>query len=312
MNTTVSPPGSRRVPRRASRWLAGLASLALGAAFADAHAQATPSSSAQSSSPPPAVRALPPEERILVQAWADSETTLSSPMTGRITSIRSQMGGHFAQGDLLVGFECTEQEAKVRMAQAELNAASDTLEAKLRLKALESASDVEISAAAAAVNKAEAQLHLTRFQVTQCAVTAPFSGFVVRVAAKAHQTVTTGQPLLEIVSDAPPKLRVNAHSRLLSRIVVGTPLTVFIEETRRSYSASVSAVNARVDPVNQTIELEARLTQAASGLLPGMSGTAALARATSGTDTLSASAASTGAADARGARKSGGAGKSGR
>lgn len=220
-----------------------------------------------------------PEQRILVQVRADQETTLASPGTGRITALVAGVGERFAKDAVLVAFDCTEQTARAQIAQAELNAASDNLEAKVRLKALDSASDIEVSTAASAVARAEATLVLARYQVTQCQVLAPYSGSVVRAAVRNHQTVTAGQPLLEIVSDAPPRLRVSAHSRNLSQITVGTPLLVNIDETRRSYPATVSAINARVDPVNQTVELEARLNEVAAGLLPGMSGTASIAPA---------------------------------
>lgn len=220
------------------------------------------------------VQAQAPEQRVLVQVRADQETTLSSPGTGRVIQIVGGVGERFAKDAVLVAFECTEQVARQQIAQAELNAANDNLAAKVRLRALDSASDIEVSTAASAVARAEATLTLARHQVTQCQVLAPFSGLVVRTAVRNHQTVTTGQPLLEIVSDAPPRLRVSANSRALAQIAVGTPLSVAIDETRRSYPATVTAVNGRVDPVNQTVELEARLNDPAPGLLPGMSGTA--------------------------------------
>jgi len=40
----------------------------------------------------------------------------------------------------------------------------------------------------------------------------------------------------------------------------------------------VSLVNARIDPVNQTFEMEARVLGSANRLLPGMSGTAVMAK----------------------------------
>jgi membrane fusion protein (multidrug efflux system) len=219
-----------------------------------------------------------PEQRILVQVRADQETTLASPMTGRIVGLVSGVGERFPGGAVLAAFDCTEQQARLRIAQAELSAAGDNLEAKLRLKALESASDIEISTASAAVAKGEASLALARHQVGQCQVVAPFAGSVVRVAARNHQTVTTGQPLLEIISSAAPKLRISAHSRHLMQLRVGMPLAVTIEETRRTYSAIVTAVNTRVDPVNQSVELEARLRGFSPELMPGMTGTAVVDR----------------------------------
>ncbi len=96
---------------------------------------------------------------------------------------------------------------------------------------------------------------------------------------KPFQTTTVGQPLLEVISAGVPKLRVSANSRMFTKIRVGTPLKVTIDETGMTYNAHVSLINARIDPVNQAFEMEARISGAAPGLLPGMSGTAVLAPA---------------------------------
>ena len=45
-------------------------------------------------------------------------------------------------------------------------------------------------------------------------------------------------------------------------------------ETGRTYPATVALINARVDAVAQTIELEARMVNAEPDLLAGMSGVA--------------------------------------
>ena len=49
---------------------------------------------------------------------------------------------------------------------------------------------------------------------------------------------------------------------------------VAIDETRKTYPAKVSAINARVDAVAQTVELEARIDGKPPELLAGMSGIA--------------------------------------
>lgn len=219
---------------------------------------------------------LPPEQRILVQAWAETETVISSPMVGLILQIPTRPGTRFSKGELLVRYECTENEARAQIAQAELTAASENLEAKIRLQAMNAASEVEVTTAAAQVTKAEGQLKLSRFQVSQCQLLAPFDGYVVRVMGKPHQTTTVGQPMLELITAGTPKLRVSADSRLFTRIQVGTPLRVTIDETGQTIAATVSLINARIDPVNQTFDMEARVIGAAPGLLPGMSGSATL------------------------------------
>lgn len=218
-----------------------------------------------------------PEDRILVQAWAETETVISSPIVGLIKQIPSRLGTRFEKGDDLIQFECTENEAKAQIAQSDLTSATETLEAKIRLKAMDAASEIEVTTAAAQVAKADAQFKLAQHQVSQCKLPAPFSGYVVRVMGKPHQTATVGQQLIEIISAGTPKLRVSASSKLFTRIRIGTLLKVTIDETGLSYDAVVSMVNARIDPVNQSFEMEARLRMAGPNLLPGMSGTAVIA-----------------------------------
>ncbi len=223
-----------------------------------------------------------PEDRILVQAWAEMESVLGSPMIGLIQKIPSHVGLRFSKGQELIRFECTENEARAAIAQSELTAAGENLEAKIRLKAMNAASEIEVTVAAAQVSKAEAQLKLSQHQVQQCVVKAPFDGYVVRVLGKPFQTTTVGQPMLEIISASTPKLRVSADSKFFTRMRVGTPLQVTIKETGLIYKASVSSINARIDPVNQTFEMEARVQGSSAQLLPGMSGLATLLTAPPG------------------------------
>lgn len=202
------------------------------------------------------------------------ETTLVSPIAGQLSTVDASLGGRFAKNKVLVRLDCSEQNARLQMANAELASARENHEAKLRLQGLQQAGEVEVSMAASAVARAKAQVNLNSVQVKQCAVLAPFSGRVVKLLVKPHQGVTQAQPLLEIVSDGPLKLRLNAPARWVSWLKIGTPFEVDIDETAKRYPAVVSALNARIDAVSQTIELEATVTGAAEELLPGMSGTA--------------------------------------
>lgn len=228
-------------------------------------------------SAPSPVKLAAPEDRILVQAWAETETVISSPIIGLIQQIPARVGQRFNKGETLIAFDCTENEARALIAQSELTAASEALEAKIRLKSMDAASEIEVTTAAAQVAKAEAQLKLSQYQASQCKLQAPFAGNVVRVMGKPFQTTTVGQPLLEILSAGVPKLRVSASSKLFTKIKAGSALRVTIDETGLTYNAVVTQVNARIDPVNQTFEMEARIQGAAASLLPGMSGTAVLA-----------------------------------
>ena len=205
---------------------------------------------------------------------AARETVLSSRIQGTITSIAVTHGASFAKDKVLVSFDRGEQSARLAMAEAELAAARETHQAKLRMQGLQQASEVEVALAASAVSKAQAQISLYRAQIEQCTVKAPFKGRVVKLEAKPFQTVQPGQPLLEIVAAGPLVVRLNAPASWLQWVKPGTLFWFRIDETDKRYQAEVTALNGRVDAVSQTVEIEGALLKETPKLLPGMSGIA--------------------------------------
>ena len=222
--------------------------------------------------PAPAAEADPGAIRVLLSP--ELETTLVSQMVGRIVTLNASLGARVVKGQTVVAFDCSESQARLQMAQAEHAGASETLDVKTRLLQLEAAGESEVTLATAAANRSKAAIALSRSQLSQCHVVAPFTGRVVRAHVKPHQGVNVGSPLVELVSDGPPKVRLNAPSRLLRTLRVGTPFEVAIDETGKTYAAQVTAINARVDAVAQTVELEGVITGKPAELLAGMTGTA--------------------------------------
>lgn len=218
--------------------------------------------------------AQPVADDIRVLLTPEVETTLVSPILGRIRAVNVTLGSSFQKGRVLVDFDCQEQQARVNMGQAELVAARENHEAKLRLQGLQQAGEVEVNLAAAAVNKAQAQLDLYRTQAAQCVVVAPFGGRAVKVHVKPFQGVQAGAPLVEIVSTGPFKLRLNVPSKWLAWIKPGTPFEVTIDETGKTYAARITAINARVDAASQSVEVEGAIQNRSGELLAGMSGAA--------------------------------------
>lgn len=224
--------------------------------------------------PPAPVAEDPNAIRVLLSPQL--ETTLAAQMVGRIAALDAGLGATVKAGQALVTFDCQESQARMKMARAENAAARETLAVKQRLHKLQAAGDLEVSMARAEVLKSAAAIEVSQAQLAHCVVSAPFDGRVVKVHVKPHQGVNVGAPLVELVSDGPLKLRLNVPSRMLRQATVGTPIEVDILETGRTYVARVTAVNARIDAVAQTIELEASLDEGVGELLPGMTGVARL------------------------------------
>ena len=234
--------------------------------------------------PPPVVSAVvrapesfsPSNESVRVLLIPDGETTLSSPVTAKIKMLSASIGASVAGGQTLISFDCDEPVARLAMANAELAGAVESHEAKIRMQGLEQASDVEVALAASAAAKARGQVALQKAQVGQCNITAPWAGRVSKVHVRNHMSVTPGQPMLDLVKSGPLRLKMNIPSKTISKMRTGTMIDIAIDETGKTYQARVQAFNSRVDPVSQTIEIEAAISKHHPELLPGMSGVAIL------------------------------------
>ena len=242
-----------------------------------AAAQVAPAATRPDPSAPAAATSAADPEMPRALLIPERETTLVAQMVGIVQKLGGDMGSAFRQGAVLVRFDCAEQRARVGMARAEFNSAEQQHQAKVRLQGLSAAGEVEVSLAAAAVAKARAQIDLNNAQLAQCTVSAPFPGRVSRLHVREYQGVNVGQPLMDIVSTGPLRVRLNAPSRWLAWVRRGARFEVRVDETGGTYPAVVTAINSRVDAVSQTIEVEGKIAEDFADLLAGMSGNARFA-----------------------------------
>ncbi len=215
------------------------------------------------------------DKDISVLVASGDETTLSSQMAGKIKKIHFGLGESVAAGAVILEFDCEEQEAQLQSAEAEYRGARETHLTKMRLQALGAAGELEVTVAAAATDKARSQVSLRESQLAFCKVLSPFAGRLVKLRVKPSESVPIGQPLLEMVNPSSLKAQLYVPASWLNWIKPGTPLVIKTDGgDSKGYRARISKLNARIEGVSQTLELEARFDGPTKGLLPGMVGTA--------------------------------------
>lgn len=207
------------------------------------------------------------------------ETTLVAQMMGRIQQLDVGLGSEIEKDNTLVLFDCVESQARLDMAKAEYDGAHQNLRVKTNLRKLDAAGDAEVAIANAEARRTKASIDLSKAQLALCEIKAPFDGRVAKIYVKQFQGVNVGDPLIDIVSAGPLKIRLNVPSTMLKSLRVGAAFTVHVHETDTSYPATVTAINSRIDAVARSIELEGQLDDSFSELLPGMSGIALFAGA---------------------------------
>lgn len=210
--------------------------------------------------------------RVLIAA--SREAKLSAQMEGRLASLPKVAGAFFKQGEVLAEFDCRSTRAELAMAVARLEKAQRTLESQQALGKLNAVSDLDLALAKADLAEARARQQQVEASVSRCTIVAPYAGRVVRRVANQFETLGPGAPVLEIIESGPLRLELLVPSRWLGWLKTGTTFTVHVDEINRRVPARVTVLGSRVDPVSQTVSVQAVFTETVPGVLPGMSGNA--------------------------------------
>lgn len=203
----------------------------------------------------------------------DREAVLSSQISARVKTVRYQLGDYFPAGAELVTFDCSETIARRESLKAELNSARETHTAKLRLQGLGAAGELEVTLAAAAVERAVANVQQVDAQMVNCTLVSTFAGRISRVRVKPQESVSPGQPVVDIVDTGQLKAQIYLPSNMAVRLRVGQRLKLRFEDAAANVVAQISRMNPRIDGASQMIEVEARIEGNTRRLLPGMMGT---------------------------------------
>jgi RND family efflux transporter MFP subunit len=199
-------------------------------------------------------------------------TTLSSETAGSIDRLSVQEGERFKDGQVLVHIDCSQQRAQQDEAQAILGAAEQSRAVNRRMLELHSGGMLEANLAAAEVAKSQAKLHSIQVVLSKCTITAPYRGRVVEQKVREHQYVQAGQPMLEILDDTALEVEFIAPSRWLAWVRPGTAFQVQVDETGKTYGATVSRIGAKADAVSHSVKIVGEMDGKTNDLVAGMSG----------------------------------------
>jgi RND family efflux transporter MFP subunit len=209
---------------------------------------------------------------IRVQLVAATVATIGAPMSGRLSQFPLHDGDRFKQGQVLARFACAEKESALAHARAVLDSRTTVNESKQRLRALGTSSEVEYKVAAADEQQAAADVRAAQTLVDNCVVAAPFGGRVSAVYTHNFQYLQTGAPMLEVLSDKSLDLEMIVPSQWLSWLKPGTAFKVAIDETGKTYPATLERLSGKVDAVSRSIKVYGHIDNPPDTLLPGMSG----------------------------------------
>lgn len=202
----------------------------------------------------------------------DAETRLASMQTGRVIAVNASLGATFAKEELLVELDCQDRRAQLRVVLAQIPGAREQSQALRRLQALGQAGEVDVTVAISEYSRLQELAQQLLGAVEDCFIRAPWAGRVSAVYVREFSTVAPGEPLLELVRSGPLRVQMNLPSQLGPSLRAGMPFTLTVDETGTRHAGRLEQINARIDPVSRSIEVQGRLDTIDERLLPGMSG----------------------------------------
>ena len=199
--------------------------------------------------------------------------TLAIEFSATVRRIAFREGETFRKGETLIEFDCRKQKAEFDSASAQHREMQLTLDNNIYLRRRGAIGNYEIEVSRARVAKAAADAEALKLRLEQCHIEAPFPGSVVELGVQQYDMPAPGKPFLKIIKSGSPEIELIVPSNWLVWLRIGDEFDFSIEETAKSYPATIKRIATEVDPVSQTVKIFGALEHA-EGVLAGMSGTA--------------------------------------
>lgn len=204
---------------------------------------------------------------------AGQTAEIAAGMAGRLLKAGYKPGQYFKSGALLAKFDCTRQEAELTAVVQAHQTLTVKHQNSTELFDLGAAGQLDVTIARSEMQQASAEADAIKARLKDCAVYAPYAGYVTARHVSAFETPQAGQPLYSIQRAGTLELSVITPSKWMRWMKTGQSFDFTVDETGETFKAKIIRTGASVDPVSQTIEITARPTGKTKALA-GMSGVA--------------------------------------
>ena len=202
---------------------------------------------------------------------ANEMVEITALVTERIEAIYFDDGDKVEEGQLLLEFARSEEEALL----AEVNATREEAAAELRrseqLSASGAASETELSLRRREYGVADARARAVQAQIADREIRAPFSGTIGIRTVSVGAAVAPGDIITRLADTSVMKLDFSVPSTFLAELAPGTP----IEAQTRAYGdevfrGTVASIDSVVDPVTRSVLVRALIPNENGRLRPGL------------------------------------------
>lgn len=201
----------------------------------------------------------------------DEEVDLSFETSGKITKIYFKEGTHINKGTLLAKVNDNTLQAELKKLEAQLPLAEDRVFRQKSLLAKDAVSQEAYESVNTDLEKLKADIELMKARIAQTELRAPFDGVIGlrQVSEGTYASPTT--IISKLTKIVPLKIEFAVNQTQANTLSVGTPIKFNIDNDLNTYSASVFAVESRLDGNTLTLRARALYPNPGARLQPGRS-----------------------------------------
>jgi membrane fusion protein (multidrug efflux system) len=199
----------------------------------------------------------------------DKMADILARVSGVIERIVAEEGDRVGKGAVLLHVDDDEYRHRVTLAQVDVEQNSLRFERSQKMVEQGLTSAESFETARSDLRSAEAELELAELELSYTAVTAPFSGRVVRRLVDQGQTVSNGTSLFTIADMSRLLARVHVPAKEFRRIHPDQPVQLAVSSTGDRLAGRIDLVSPLVDPESGTIKVTVEVTDYPPTTRPG-------------------------------------------
>lgn len=200
---------------------------------------------------------------------ANEEVMLVAETPGKIISINFSEGSKVSKGDLLVKINDAELQAQLKKLKIQELLAAVNEDREQKLLQVNGISQAEYDAALTQLNSLRADIELVQSQIAKTEVRAPFDGTAGLKFVSEGSYVGPTSKIVSVFQLDPLKIDFFVPEKYSSLVNVRDTLGFTVEGNTEHFSATVMAIEPKVDVSTRTLQVRAVAKNRSGKLFPG-------------------------------------------
>lgn len=196
---------------------------------------------------------------------------VTAELPGRVEKIAFESGARVEQGDLLVKFDTSSEEAQLRSAEAAADLAKINFDRVAQLVKTKTIARAEFDTTEAKLKEARAQCDIIRAVIAKKNVRAPFAGRLGIRLVNPGQILKEGQPIVNLQALDPILVNFLLPQQELMMVQTGSKIRVKANTLPDEViEGIVSTINPEVEEATRNVRIQATVDNGEEKLRPGM------------------------------------------